>query len=189
MPSQRLHFVLATNTAHYEAAISPSSCPHTETCHRMVAAVCPNFSLYKILALHHHPICISFPPAPTDVLVAFQKCSPLPLNFETCSFRERLHEDDGLSIPQLRGYHLPTLRHTKRRRGQTRVPPMTVPRPLNLGLPGRVHKTVSTAAMLFALNFPPSPSRGFSSSSPMPTLLLYFKNRQFVSSLSQVYEE
>lgn len=161
--------------------------PHIDTCHRMVAAVCPNFSLYKILALHHHRIWISF--LPDRRVSSFSKVSPPPLNFETCSFRERLHEDGGLSIPQLRGYHLPTLRHTKRRRGQTRVPPMTVPRPLNLGLPGRVHKTVSTAAMPFAFNFPPSPSRGFSSSSPMPTLLLYFKNRQFVSSLSQVHEE
>lgn len=125
----------------------------------------------------------------TDASVAFQKCSPPLLNFETCSFRKRLHEDGGLSIPQLRGYHLPTLQHTKRRRGQTRVPPMIVPRPLNLGLPGRVHKTVSTPAMLFAFNFPPSPSWGFSSSSPMPTLLLHFKNTQFVSSLSRVHEE
>lgn len=79
MPSQRLHFVLATNVTHYEAAISPSSCPHIEPCHRMVAAVCPNFSLYKILALHHHQICISF--LPNRYVSSFSKVFPTAAEF------------------------------------------------------------------------------------------------------------
>lgn len=75
MPSQRLHFVLATNVTHYEAAISPSSCPHIEPCHRMVAA----FTLYKILALHYHQICISF--LPNRYVSSFSKVFPTAAEF------------------------------------------------------------------------------------------------------------
>lgn len=81
----RPHFVLATNIAEYEVAIPSSSSSHTETCQSTAAAS-------STMALHHHES-LHLPFPKQIFYVAFQKCSPMQLNAEACSYGERLLKD------------------------------------------------------------------------------------------------